>query len=335
MSEYEITPLEGIPDDTNKNMETPAQTGPGDGGNGVPNENPEINLEVNAEPSQNVTPDPTIAPIVEPDVDVEYQNEVATAKANGWVPKEEFKGSRLEKRGISWVDAGEFNRRKSTMAQIRSMEARIRDQNEAIAMAKQTFEGFEARLTEAQQDAYERGRQEIIDAHDYAIEEGNFDRAKQLAEDLVAHVENKPTEPAPVPAAPTPGSVQPQQDIDPDLNSWISRNPWFRNDQFLQEQTILFGKRVEAENPNLKGPAYYEAVGNMVKDKFPEMFGGERRVPANVAPVTNAAPVPETVSIKDITDPTLKRRYNIAVKDFGRPKADMILQEWKRTGVIV
>lgn len=237
-------------------------------------------LEPNAGTS---IPGESAAP-VDPGNDTEVR-----AKAMGWVPKEEFRGPEEK-----WRSAEEFVRRgeedlpvlrertrdlarKYTQAeeriarQEREFSERIARQEQMAAMAlRQQRETLEAQYEQAKRDAVSMGDQQRYDQlnRDQRVALNNFDSH--------VHETLQPKQPQPQDG----GRMSPQDQAT--VDSWAVENPWFFADPAMRQYATVAHGHLQRTKPGLSTQENLAEVAQLVRQKFPEKFGGSGGRPAAV-----------------------------------------------------
>lgn len=174
------------------------------------------------------------------------------AGAQGWVPKEEFRGD-----PDVWVDAETFVQRgeeinpilKERIAELeRRLVGQERDMGEFLEYHKQT----ESR-------AYEQARQDILEEQAKAIEGGDGARFKEL-EEQKNNLDQKQMQFA----------NQPQRS--PEAEKFQEENPWYGIDQ---EMTVFAdATAINLHKQGYSGKALAQKAQELMKRAYPEKFGG-------------------------------------------------------------
>jgi len=162
------------------------------------------------------------------------------ARIFGWVPKEEFRGSDED-----WVDADTFVKRGKEINPI------LRKNNETL------LKKLDEKSKEI--DSIKESVEDIDDRIDAIKEEQR--EAKQEAK----QPETKPTTTTDIPN-------------DPELQSWVERNPWFGQDgnQEMTDMTNGLGASIRRQFPNLVGRAFLDKLDERIAEYFPAKVGGNK-----------------------------------------------------------
>jgi len=216
------------------------------------------------------------------------------ARAQGWVSKEEFRGSEND-----WVDSETFVRRGREIMPI------LRKNNEKLlkelSVAKAAAE--EARLAarefrEFQKEQFERKTKDLevqLDqlkqAKREAISSGDGDRAQAIDDAMDVVKEERIEAKQNLQAAEQKAAAPPQVTQDPDINEWMSKNEWFGTDRKMTAITNGLGTELRAENPNMTGKQFLEKLDQELSTLYPEKFGKKRAAnPVGGAPSSSARP---------------------------------------------
>lgn len=198
----------------------------------------------------------------------------ADARADGWAPKEEWRGDPAR-----WRTAEEFIERGQN---IRDTNARLREENEtqtaSIAKLQSTVSEFAGHMEKVEQGAYERAVKDLQTAQREAVDEmdtGKFDR---LANEI-----NNLEPPKPIEAPSTE---------DPVFTAWKGENSWYDSDIEMGAFADSISTRVSARMGGAVGRSHMDAVAQEVRKKFPQNFENPRR--QNAPQVEGGVPAPRT-----------------------------------------
>lgn len=197
------------------------------------------------------------------------------ARAEGWRPKEQFRGDPDE-----WVDAETFVRRgreinpilRRNNERLQSEINRLGGQLKEATDAVKNLQEYNAKL---EQKAYERAIKKIKEERRAAIASGDHATAAELEDELDELREQKP-EPAPPPKKEEPAAQQ----QDPILVAWMSENKsWFNDDPDNEEMVIYantVGQMLRRRDPQMqkwKGQSFLDEIRARVVKQFPDRFG--------------------------------------------------------------
>lgn len=211
----------------------------------------------------------------------ERDYEAEARKMGGWKPKEEWDGP-PEK----WVDAKTFVERgetnpgilrqrvdklDKTLAQERA-EAQRREQEtqkhldgmrrtQKFALERQR-EQFTAQIEAVKQQAARDGDPEL---YNHARQQ------EQQAQQAWAQEDKQLSEAYPQP------QQQQQQAPPPHVADWLERNPWYQQDQAMQQIAIGIEQDLLARAPGLSEAERLEKVSQRVREVLPDRFGGQQQ----------------------------------------------------------
>jgi hypothetical protein len=204
-----------------------------------------------------------VVPEKEPETTPTVDPAEASAKAQGWKPKDQFTGD-----PALWVDAKEFLGRAPLFDKIKAQSTELKGIKKTVdAMAKHFEKNLEhavnAKISElkaAKKEAIEGGDVAKVEAIDKAIEEQKATKAD-------------------IPKAP---------EVAPEVTEWVSANPWYTKDQELHDFALAYNDSYLKRNPgDLEGSL--KATATATKKAFPEKF----LVEVKVSPAASAAPTVE------------------------------------------
>jgi hypothetical protein len=232
--------------------------------------------------------------VVEQQVDApEFESE---AKAQGWVPKEDFRGSEND-----WVDAETFVRRGREIMPIlrKNNEKLLKELGEAKKAAEEARKAA-LEFKEFQKEQYERKSKELETqleqlklAKRDAINTGDGDRVLAIDDAMDAIKEERLEAKAEVKRAEEAAKAPPQVTEDPVLNNWMDRNDWFGKDTRLTAMANGLGVELRRENPSLVGEAFLKKLDEELAAIIPEKFGKKKTPnPMEGSASTGARPTP-------------------------------------------
>ena len=206
----------------------------------------------------------------------EYESE---ARAQGWVAKEEFRGSEND-----WVDAETFVRRGKEIMPIlrKNNEKLLKELNEAKKAAEEARQAARE-FREFQKDQFERKAKDLESqleqlkvAKRDAITQGDGDRVLAI-EDAMDELKDQRLEAKEeLKAAEEKAKEVPQVTADPFLNEWMDKNDWFGKDSRMTGVANGLGIEIRKENPGLQGKAFLDKLDQELAETFPDKFGKKR-----------------------------------------------------------
>lgn len=222
---------------------------------------------------------------------------VSEARAQGWVPKDEFRGPEN-----AWVDADIFVEKGRQINPIlrknnETLLKKIHEKDAELAEIKQSVEefkkfqqeSFERKISEyktqidqlraAKKDAITQGDGDRVVAIDDAIDELR-EQEREARQELKAKKE-EPQRPV----------EQSSNEPAPELVSWMAKNQWFGNDVEATELTNALGLAVRRKYPTLTGQAFLDKLDEAIDERIPDVRGKSKRQAANqVESSGNGAP---------------------------------------------
>lgn len=180
----------------------------------------------------------------------------------GWTPKEKFRGDPAK-----WKDAATFVKDGEESLPIlrerlHTMERSLAEHGRTATEARKFYEGVEKR-------AYEKAKKELEGKIASAAKAGDDATATAAVQELVAlegdHVK---------------AEVRGQED--PEWNSWIAQNPWYKDDPDLsvEAEAVAYKLRAKAKRAGtaqVEGIAFLNLVKEELVKQFPQKFGNPRR----------------------------------------------------------
>jgi len=205
-----------------------------------------------------------------------YESE---ARAQGWVAKEEFRGSEDD-----WVDAETFVRRGKEIMPIlrKNNEKLLKELGEAKKAAEEAreaakeFREFQKQQFERKTKELEAQLQELKQAKRDAITNGDGDRAIAIDDAMDELKEQRLEAKEELKAAEAKAKEVPQVTADPALNAWMDKNDWFGTDSRMTGIANGLGVTLRQENPNLNGQAFLDRLDQELAEVFPDKFGKKR-----------------------------------------------------------
>ena len=197
------------------------------------------------------------------------------AETQGWVPKERFRGNEAD-----WVDADMFVKRGREILPIlrKNNENLVRDLNHTKEQLKEFREAAEE-FKKFQKDSYERKVQDyearltqLRESKAQAISDGDGQKANALDEQLDATKEEIKEAKQAVRDVDKPSATPSPQGVEPTLQVWLDKNPWFGTDRRLTAVANGIGESLRLEFPTLKGEAFLEKLDEVLTEELPNRF---------------------------------------------------------------
>lgn len=206
------------------------------------------------------------------------------ARAQGWVPKEEFRGD-PEK----WRDAETFVKRGEELLPValeRSRAAERKAEELAARLAAQERETAEklARIERASLTALRRQKEQLEASYQHAmraaVETGDVSRYDQLTRDRVQALDAFETQ-VNEQIAPPQRQDQPQPlapHVQATLDTWQRANEWFTRDPELAAVATIEHGRLMRDKPGLSLEQNLAETAAYVRRRYPEKFGVTQRM---------------------------------------------------------
>lgn len=232
-----------------------------------------------------------------------------TARAQGWVPQDEWRGDPAK-----WRPADEFVRRGEEELPIlrersRDMARKLADLEHKLASADAGYKQNLANLERMTGLALVRQRDSIVSQYEAAMrqaaEVGDVARYDQLRRDMGESVHQFDNG---VRAVRQAEQQQPQQQAPPrEVQDFTTRNPWFNADAALNMEAQAIHMMLQRDRPELSLGDNLKAVESEIKRRYPQRFGtqqpaqqqpqyavegGGGRVPASTGRGKGAADLP-------------------------------------------
>ena len=226
----------------------------------------------------------------------------AEARAQGWTPREEFKGDESK-----FVDAETFVRRAEEITPL------IKKQNQAlrseIEQLKKSIKQVNEFATKAEERAYARAIADLEARHEDAIEEGDTAKAREIAKEMREI------------AKPTPAPVQfTQQQVTRALIDFRDANPWYDEGGKYADYAALVADEHKDLAQTTPPDEFFKMIGDKVRERYPEVDKpkAERIKPRNpVEGVTNRGSGQRGKTFADLP-----------------PEAQRMAEKWERQGLM-
>lgn len=208
---------------------------------------------------------------------IEQENSIEQeARAQGWVPQDEFKGDPSK-----WRSAEEFvergkqitpilkERNEKLVRDIERLNSKLERQSEAVQELMQYY-------SKAEQRAYQKAFNELKSKQREAVEIGDT-AAYEAAEREIDELTKTP------PPQPKAQNEPPAEYFD-----FLEENKWYAEDRELAEYADFIGTRLVGTVKNNKD--FYAEVAKRVKARFPEKFDNPKRSAAQAVEGASSPP---------------------------------------------
>ena len=200
----------------------------------------------------------------------------AKARELGWVEKEKFRGDPSKH-----VDAKTYYEKGELVLPIVKKQ-RDEAKKEADALRKEVLD-MKSTLQDVikfNEDAAERKYKAEVEQlkaiQAKAVAESDATTYKAASDALDEARENKPK----------PVEKKAEQQGDPEFESWVAENEWYKTDAKKRRLANAIGVDLASENPNLKGKALFKAVTDEIERIESERSGVERPGPQRAGKTT-------------------------------------------------
>lgn len=234
----------------------------------------------------------------------------AEARAQGWVPKEEYTGD-PEK----WRGPKEFVERGELFGKIDHMGKELKETRKALKMLQDHH-------TKVRETEYNRALTELKALQKKHLEEGNSDgylETTELLTDLKAEQKAREVVQQNVPNQP-----------DPRFINWVSANKWYEKDAEMRKYADTLGAGYAASNPGIDPEEVLQYVTKEVRTRFSTKFVNPNRdKPSTVEGASTGA---ANKSSFELTDDE-RKVMNTFVRAGVMSKEDYIAQVKQMRGV--
>ena len=244
------------------------------------------------------------------------------AKLQGWVPKEEFRGD-VER----WKPADEFlkvgeDRWPVQNERIKTLESRLSSTLEKLDRQDKSIKDFVEFQKGRDQRAVETAKRELKEEQLQAVKDSDQNKFIEL-DKKITELDKQPEKDS---------KKDEEAEIPPGYPEWCAENEWYETDFEMTAYADQVAGIIRRKKKDLHGKAFFEKVGEAVKNKFPENFknpnrekvgavegaggegneigGGKKQIYSNLPPEAKAAC---DMYVKDIPGFT-KEQY---CKDYG------------------
>lgn len=186
------------------------------------------------------------------DSGIDYESK---ARADGWAPKEDWKGD-PEK----WKTAEQFVHDGEEIASImKSKIERLESKLDSALQTNKKFNEFTQRALDKERKEKDKAIAELEKAKAQAITDGDGVAAIQAEKQIDELKVEAP----------------PEQQLDPLAQSWLNDNAWYQQNQKLTVYADGLADMLVAQG--YTGKAYFDELTKQVKETFPEDFGNKNR----------------------------------------------------------
>lgn len=234
-------------------------------------------------PGDDLPPDEEEDSILSPD---EHE---AQAKADGWVPKDEFDAD-PKNRGKEWMPADEFNRRKPLIEKISGQSKELKKVRLAMEQMQKRLEEIEKGKTSPAAADDKVDIAELQEQRKAAIAAGDDDLLDEIDAKLADAKAVKPAKPE-KPAENT---------IPAETQAWLERNPWFLRNEDMHNRAKAIEAEVIEEASGLSNEEVLAEVEAKIRKEFPHKFSRARREATGAGGGKRPASASETKGYSDL-----------------------------------
>lgn len=241
----------------------------------------------------------------------------ALAKADGWSPKESFRGD-PEK----WVDAKTFYDRGQQFTpfirkHLKETQQELAEAKKQIEETKQAAKDFKKFITEASEREVELRVAEAKTKLAAAIEAGDGKAAVQASEDIAALKQAPKAEEKP----------EVKNQPSPDFVAWVAENDWYNKNDEMKVAADAFGHAINAKS-GLIGPDLYKEVKKRMEKAYPDEFQAEERPGPQRGGKTNGANS-KAKSFENLPDDAKKACDRMIKNGLFKDRSDYVkLYDW-------
>jgi len=171
----------------------------------------------------------------------------AAARADGWLPKEEYKGD-PEK----WVDP-------KTWVEKGPLLKRISSQSTHIKELKRTVDAMARHLEASVQAGVKQELAKLNAAKKEAVKEGDVEKVEAIDRQIDQ-------------AKATKADIPTAKEVAPEIETWVGQNPWYKDDPEMHDFARAFNDTYFKRHPNGDLSDSLKATTDAVKKAFPEKF---------------------------------------------------------------
>lgn len=225
----------------------------------------------------------------------------ARARAQGWRPKEEFKGD-----ASKWKDAETFvqvadqfmpvaiQQNRTLSDKLHQTTEQLQGVTKQLDEMRQTFNDYREFASRGEKRAYDKALKDLMAQRDVAVQHADVETFKAVDAEIAQLQESgKPVEVKPATEKPAAAAAVPV--VVPEITAWIDENPWFNRDTELTEYAKAQDQYIGKTKPGLSWKQRLAMVKERTMKEFPDKFDNPRQEGANsVASPSGGAPRRQT-----------------------------------------
>lgn len=179
-----------------------------------------------------------------------------TARAQGWVPKEEWNGDPDD-----WTDAKEFVRRGELFSKISSQSQEMKEMRKAMSALIEHHQ-------KVKETEYTRALSYLKSQKKAALEEGDADKLLEVEDAIdVLKTEQQQNK--------QETKEEVKQQLSPDFVDWVRANQWYAKDPEMRAFADDVGVGYFSRHKGASEKEVYQYVAERVKKAYPEKFKGQ------------------------------------------------------------
>lgn len=193
----------------------------------------------------------------QPDITPEREALEEQARAQGWVPKDEWEGTG------KWRDADEFVERGELFSKIDSQGRALKQTREALTALQEHYHKME-------KVSYERALKELKAQKKEAIASGDSERYVEIEDEIDQLKEAQPT---------APQRQAQVQELHPEFVSWVQQNQWYAGGtpKHVAMRAWADQRGHELATSGLQPREVLAHIAKEARQEFPANFGNANR----------------------------------------------------------
>lgn len=216
------------------------------------------------------------APTEEHQASPEVNEVEKEARAQGWVPKEEFRGKESD-----WIEAEVFVQRgreinpilRKNNERIQKELEKAKKDLEELRIGVEEFKKFQKEATERKVANYEKELAELREQKKQAISSGDGELAVQLDDQMDAVKEARAAAKEESKEVPKAKEEAPPN---PKIEAWVEQNSWYKTNKVMSSATNALAEEIRAKNPFFTEEQFLEALDKELEETFPPEKLGRR-----------------------------------------------------------
>lgn len=198
------------------------------------------------------------------DAGPERVNQAITEKAkkDGWRPLEEWSGDMAD-----WVDAKEFNGRKSLFEKIGSLKSELQSQRRSFDTDMNAIKIYVQQMSKIE---YEKALKDLKSERRDAIAERDVDTVEAIDKQIETVEKQRAIQP--------PVTNVQAEDTQRQFIEWQAKEGWYKSDPDLKVEADALGIGYGSKHQNATAEQVFDYVSKNIRKLFPEKFEGEKKL---------------------------------------------------------